>query len=63
MKQVIKPTFKMEQKPDVVSKQDQYDSKEIQEWCEKFNTTQEDYYKTREAIWSMFAGIGKRTIM
>lgn len=44
------------------SKQEQYDSKKIKEWCKEFNETQEEYYRTRNIIWNMFAGIGNRKI-
>jgi len=37
-----------------------YDSRFIQEWCEKYNKTQEEYYKQEKEAWKILALLGGR---
>jgi len=39
-----------------------YDSRFIQEWCEKYNKTQEEYYTQEKEVWKMLALLGGRQL-
>ena len=39
-----------------------YDSRAIQEWCVKYNKTQEEYYEQEREVWNMLAGLGGRQL-
>jgi len=41
----------------------EYDSKQIKEWCEKYNKTQEEYFEVRNNIFSSLAQIGAREMI
>jgi len=40
-----------------------YDSRDIQEWCLKYNKTQEEYYEERKNIWNILASFGGRKLI
>lgn len=39
-----------------------YDSKEMKEWCEKYNKTPVQYYAARKEAWNYICRLGNRTI-
>ena len=44
------------------TKIDVYNSKDIQEWCKKYNKTQEQYYEQLKEVWNILAGFGGRKL-